>query len=230
MIAWIAIALAAEVPALQPRADDAIAAWSEWVEYQAAINGVPGVSLGAVHGQDTLLATGIGLANREDAVPATSSTRYGICSISKLFTSIALVQLRDAGKLRLDDRVSAHLRWFDLAGPDDAPITVRELITHSSGLPRETGLSYWSEPGYPFPTEKELQKQVPTIASLYAPDRYFQYSNFAMSIAGMVVAAARGVLGVERRELLTGRGQITLLPAEHVEQWPAGWGDEREVA
>jgi len=91
------------------------------------------VSLGIVHGQELIATNAFGHANPETGQAATSETLYSICSISKLFTSVAVMQQRDAGKLRLDDPVAQHLSWYDLEDvhPDDGPITIRGLLTHS---------------------------------------------------------------------------------------------------
>ena len=58
---------------------------------------------------------------------------------TKMFTATAILQLRDAGKLRLDDPVAKYLTWFRIkpAADDDPPITIENLLTHGSGLPRE---------------------------------------------------------------------------------------------
>ena len=136
-------AVAAESPesvqsaalASDPRVVDAVNAWKEWLEYQAGIDSIPAVSVGVVHDQELIATDAFGLANPETRLPATPQTLYSICSISKLFTSVAVMQQRDAGKLRLDDPVAQHLSWFDIddVHPEDGPITIRGLLTHSSG-------------------------------------------------------------------------------------------------
>src|SRR5438270_420515 len=80
-----------------------------------------------------------------------ADTLYRIASITKLFTSTAILQLRDAGKLRLDDPLDAYLPWFRIGGTRaDAPaITTRELLTHTVGLPREAGMPYWTDQDFP---------------------------------------------------------------------------------
>jgi CubicO group peptidase (beta-lactamase class C family) len=122
-----------------PRVTDAIDAWSAWIEYQLAINNVPGASVGVIYDQELLFAKGYGLSNPIKGRPAAPNTIYSICSNSKLFTSIAVMQLRDAGRLRLDDAVAKHLDWFAIKDvyPNDEPISIRRILTHSSGLPRE---------------------------------------------------------------------------------------------
>ena len=82
------------------------------------------------------------LRRRSGAVIVSSfrgpTERSYACSNSKLFTAIAVLQLRDAGKLRLDDPLSEHLEWFNIEDlrPGDEAITIRRILTHSSGLPR----------------------------------------------------------------------------------------------
>ena len=95
-----------------PRVADAVAAWSVWAEYQAALDGVPGMSVAIVHDQEVVHLDAFGFADPETGREATPDTLYSICSISKLFTSIAVMQQRDAGRLDLDDPVGDHLPWF----------------------------------------------------------------------------------------------------------------------
>ena len=81
---------------------------------------------------------------------------FSICSISKLFTSVALMQLVEEGKISLDDKVEDVLPWFDINSEfDDAPdLTIKSILSHSSGLPRESNHPYWSWPDFPFPSKQ----------------------------------------------------------------------------
>ena len=94
-----------------PGVIDATAAWEAWIEYQLAIERIPAASIGIVHDQEVLIARGIGFANPETGSAATADTIYSICSISKLFTSVALMQLSDEGRVRLDAPVADYLEW-----------------------------------------------------------------------------------------------------------------------
>jgi CubicO group peptidase (beta-lactamase class C family) len=177
-----------------PRVADAVRAWEVWVEYQAAINGVPGLSIGIVHDQELIATNAFGFANPASAMVATTETIYSICSISKLFTSVAVMQQRDAGKLRLDDSVAEILPWFDIEDvhPEDRPITVRGLLTHSAGLPRESDYPYWANADYPFPTREKVMARLGEQQTLYPASRYFQYSNLGLTLAGEIVTATSG--------------------------------------
>ena len=113
---------------------------SAWIEAQMAYSGQPGLSIGIVHDQKLLWTRGFGYADVQAEKPATAETIYRIASITKLFTTTAIMQLRDEGKLQLDDPVNKHLPWFAVQNRfADAPvITIRHLLTHTSGLPRES--------------------------------------------------------------------------------------------
>jgi CubicO group peptidase (beta-lactamase class C family) len=186
-----------ETPQLasEPRVEDALAAWSVWVEHDLGVSGVPGASYAFVHGEEVLASGGIGLADPETGRAAAADTLYSICSISKLFTSIAVMQLRDAGELRLDDELGAHLPWFTALAdvhPDDEPITIRRALTHSAGLPRESDSPYWAGPDFDFPSVEEIRQRLGAQQTLYPSGRYFQYSNLGMALLGEVVAARTG--------------------------------------
>jgi CubicO group peptidase (beta-lactamase class C family) len=112
--------------------------FSAWLEGQIAYRGLPGVAVGVVHDQQLVWSRGFGYADIATKKRMTEQTRFRIASNSKLFAAIAILQLREAGKLRLDDPVSMHLPWFTMkpAGLDDGPITIEHAV-RSSGLQRE---------------------------------------------------------------------------------------------
>jgi CubicO group peptidase (beta-lactamase class C family) len=76
--------------------------------------------------------------------------------------------------------------------PDDEPITLRRVLTHSAGLPRESDSPYWAGPDFDFPTREELRLKLAEQQTLYPSGRYFQYSNLGLSLAGEAVAAVSG--------------------------------------
>lgn len=177
-----------------PRVREALHLLEAWVDAQRAYEQIPGISMAVVHDQELLWAGGFGHADLEDGQPATPGTLYSICSISKLFTSVAVLQLRDAGALRLDDPVARHLPWYDIRDeyPDAPPVTVEGILTHSSGLPRESGYPYWSAPDFDFPTRDQIRDRLSEQAELYPAFRYHQYSNLGLTLAGEVVAELSG--------------------------------------
>lgn len=166
-----------------------------WADAQRAYGQIPGVSVGIVHDQEMAWSGGYGYAHLDREIPTTPETIHSICSISKLFTSIAVMQLRDDGQLRLDDPVNTHLPWFNIhqTHPELGPVTIEGILTHSAGLPREADWPYWSAPDYIFPTKEEIVERLGEQETLYPAREYFQYSNLGMSLAGQIVENASGV-------------------------------------
>jgi len=178
-----------------PRVADAVSAWSVWVEYQAALDAVPGMSAAVVHDQEIVYLGASGFADPDNERPAAPDTLYSICSISKLFTAIGVMQQRDRGALDLDEPLATYLPWFagleDVHGDDEA-ITLRRVLTHSAGLPRESDSPYWTGPEFDFPTREAVRERLAEQQTLYPSGRYFQYSNLGLSLAGEAVAAVTG--------------------------------------
>jgi D-alanyl-D-alanine carboxypeptidase len=165
--------------------------FSAWLEGQLAYRGIPGVAVGVVSDQDLVWSKGFGFANTQAKLPMTATTKFRIASNSKLFTAIAIMQLREEGKLRLDDPVVKYLPWFKAkpAGDDDGPITIEQLLSHSSGLQREAG-DHWVS--FDFPTAAQLQRLYGDRQAAFAPSVRWKYSNLAYSVAGMIVEKVSG--------------------------------------
>ena len=163
-----------------------------WIEARMAYRGEPGLSVGIVHDQELVWARGFGYADLANRVAASATTRYRIASVTKLFTSTAILLLRDAGRLQLDDPVDRHLPWFEIRRrqPDAAPITIRHLLTHTSGLPREAAFPYWTDAR--FPSRALVRETLPHQESAYPTDTRWKYSNLALTLAGEIVAAVSG--------------------------------------
>ena len=95
---------------------------------------IAGLSLAVVRDGKVAYARGFGARDLKAGLPATPDTLYGIGSITKSFTAMAIMQLQEAGKLNVDDPVSKHLPEFKL-GREGKPIAIRHLLSHSSGIP-----------------------------------------------------------------------------------------------
>jgi CubicO group peptidase (beta-lactamase class C family) len=141
--------------------------------------GFPALAVGLVAGDELIWSAGFG--GRSDAV-----MRFG--SVTKVVTSLAILQLRDEGKLELDDPAVKYLP--ELGGviypsSDCAPITIRQLLNHTSGLPRMGGLVEGA-------SEKELLAGLNGLKLDLAPGSGFVYSNLAFALVGVIVARASG--------------------------------------
>ncbi len=155
-----------------------------------------GISIALVDDQRILWSKGFGLAYSEPKTPATPGTIYRVGSISKLFTATALLKLREQGKADLDAPLRQYLPEFTIKSlyPDAPPITLRHLLTHHSGLPRD----YYKGALVLRPEEAVANfNALPTnLAGEYLqapPNAFYSYSNVGFSLLGHVVAKASGI-------------------------------------
>jgi CubicO group peptidase (beta-lactamase class C family) len=165
-----------------------------WLAGQQEYRGIPSLSLGVVHDQDLIWARSYGLADPESGARATPETVYRIASNSKPFTAIALMRLQEQGRLSLNDEVT---RWVPELSKvegglfESRPITIANLLSHTSGLPREVNSPAWAEADFPEIAEvlEGLKKQ----RAIYGPATRLKYSNLAFTLAGLIIERAAGV-------------------------------------
>jgi len=207
--------MAAPAPLVEtPEVRSAIDLLEAWIEGQRVARSLPGLSMGIVHDQTLIWSGGFGWADVERREPATADTLYRIGSITKLFTATALLILRDEGRLHLDDPLTAHLPWFQMkAAADAGTITVRHLLTHTSGLPREGAFPYFTDSR--FPTLDEIRARLPMQERPLPVETRWKYSNLGATLAGEVVGAVAGEPYVDfvRRRILAPLGMTATLVA-----------------
>ncbi len=143
--------------------------------------GLPSIAAAVVRDGRLTWSGAVGSAEYDPETPATPDTQYRIGSITKTFTATAIMQLRAAGKLDLDDRLEQHLPGVAAGSP-----TIRRLLCHLSGLQREVGEMFVS--GHS-PTEDEL---VAHLELVLPPGAQHHYSNLAFALLGQVVARTSG--------------------------------------
>ena len=186
---------AAEPPAAlagSPEVAAALEVFDTWADWTVRQREQPGVSIGIVYDQELIWAKGYGFANLAKKIPATPATAYRIASISKTFTAHALLQLRDAGKLQLDDPITKWIPELKLSkvDPQSPAITIRHLLTHTAGIPREVDGTYWNDMN--FPSREAMLPVLARMGVVWEPDKEWKYSNVALSLAGYIVEAASG--------------------------------------
>ena len=156
------------------------------VERDRVRGGLASVAITVVHGETVLLAAGYGCANVARATAATPDTVYRIGSVTKLFEATALMQLRDAGRLRLDDPVAKSVPavWFSGPTGERAFPTWRQLASHTSGLPRNIPSALG--------TAAELFRYLERERTLTAPGAGYAYSNLGFIVLGQSLAELAG--------------------------------------
>jgi CubicO group peptidase (beta-lactamase class C family) len=148
--------------------------------------GLASVAIAVVHGETVLLAAGYGCANVARGTAATPDTLYRIGSVTKLFEATALMQFRDAGRLRLDDPVAKSVPGVWFSGPTGERVspTWRQLASHTSGLPRNVPPALGTVPNLLGYVERER--------TLTAPGTRYMYSNLGFVLLGVSLAELAG--------------------------------------
>lgn len=171
-----------------PELRAALALLEARIEADMAAHAAPGLSVAVVHGQDTIWSRGFGLADLARGMPATPDTVYAVGSITKLFTATLLMQLRDAGRLRLDDPVQEIVPEVPVPRrhPGHPPITLRHLVTHTSGLAKDSPVGYWDS--VDFPPVGRLMAELANTEQPFPPGVQWKYSNLAIALLGHALA------------------------------------------
>lgn len=159
----------------------------EKVEKRRNELGIPGMSLVIVHDGQVIFVKGFGYKDFEKKVPVTTDTQFAIGSASKAFTGLSVLMSVDEGKVSLDDSPKKVLPYFKMNDPDaDKNITIRDLLSHSSGLNR-TDLAMITGK-----LNRQELIQVAGEAKATAKLREkFQYQNLMYTAAGEVVASVQ---------------------------------------
>lgn len=163
----------------------------KFIEKQMKKRKIQGVSIALVDGQKILWSEGFGLMDVEKGISATEKTIYRVGSISKLFVATAIMQLHEQGKLDIDESVQKYLPEFKPKSRFGKTnnITVRQLLTHHSGLPSDV-------------FDRFFAKEVPPFQSIvdYLNEEYvcteaetvWSYSNAAYSTLGVIIERVSG--------------------------------------
>lgn len=149
---------------------------------------VPGVAIAVVRDDSVIFAKGYGVRTVGDDAPVSAATLFAIGSSSKAFTAAAIAMLVDEGKVQWNDRATQHLPGFELHDPYvTREITVRDLLTHRSGLTR--GDMVWYGTGY---DRAEILRRVRHLEPTWSLRSRFGYQNIMYLAAGEVAARAAG--------------------------------------
>jgi CubicO group peptidase (beta-lactamase class C family) len=165
--------------------------YRSWLDYRRWFLRVPGVQACVAEDGRQLLSAAFGMANQPAGEPLTERHLFRIASHSKTFTAVLLLRLVERGELRLDDPLAGHLP--ELADTGLAGITLRELLSHSGGVIRDSEDGDFWQLFRPYPDREQLVDiaQRPSAAVLPRNDR-FKYSNIAYGLLGLVLEQVTG--------------------------------------
>src|SRR5258708_10182248 len=170
-----------------PRQDYAAVAraLASFIQHELAEKQLPAISVARVDDQQIVWAQGLGFAAPDKKTAATAGTIYRVGSVSKLFTDIGVMQLVERGELSLDAPITEYLADFHPKNPFGKPITLRELMSHRSGLVREPAVGHYFDPTEPS-VGATVESLKPTTL-VYAPGTHMKYSNAGITVVGYVL-------------------------------------------
>lgn len=152
----------------------------------------PGFTYGLVVDGKLVHTGSMGYADIDKKTPATIQSLFRVASMSKSFTAMAILQLRDAGKLSLDDRADAYipeLKNAKLLTADSPPITLRHLLTHAAGFPEDNP---WGDRQLDITHDEFLKFLQSPISFSNAPGVAFEYSNLGFALLGYIIEKVSG--------------------------------------
>jgi CubicO group peptidase (beta-lactamase class C family) len=171
---------------------EALAYVDSWLEYRVWKQRTPGAQVAVWFDGKIQFSKAYGVSNLETGDALTTSHLFRIASHSKTFTATAVMQLVEAGKLRLDDTAGSWIPKLAQAGSPLADATVRELVSNSAGIIRDgVDATYWAH-GRQFPDEAALLELAIREGAVRQPQATFKYTNIGFSLLGMIIGKAAG--------------------------------------
>jgi len=171
---------------------DALPYIDSWIEYRVWKLRAPGAQVAIWFDGKVQFSKAYGVSNLDTGEALTTEHLFRIASHSKTFTATAVMQLVEAGTLRLDDTAGSWIPELKEAGSPLADVTVRELVSNSAGIIRDgIDSTYWAH-SRDFPDEAALLDIAINEGAVRQPEATFKYTNIGFSLLGLIIAKASG--------------------------------------
>ncbi len=168
---------------------------SDAINYEIKSKNLNAISITLVDNQNIVWAQGFGFQDLDNKIPADAYTVYRVGSVSKLFTDLAIMEKVEDGIIDLDAPIQTYLPDFEPNNPYNKPITMRQLMSHRSGMIREPRYGNYFEDNQPS-LKKTVQSIVPSTL-VYEPESRIKYSNAAIAVVGYTLEYLSGQPYVE---------------------------------
>ena len=147
---------------------------------------ITGASVSIVEGNDRIYSKGFGSADKASGIPVNENTIFKIGSITKVFTSTAIMQLAEKEMIDIDLPVKYYLKNFSIKSrfDDIQPITIRDLLCHHAGLPCDDLRNYFTSDPDAFKSVVDYLKNTYLVVP---PGKYFYYSNLGVNLLGILI-------------------------------------------
>jgi len=152
---------------------------------------LPGLAVGVLVDGQVVYRAGFGSTRLGDGKAITPTTLFHVASVTKPFVATAVMQLATAGKVEVDAPVARYVTYFKMKDPRASSITVRQLLTHTAGMPDVTDYR-WNHPEY---DDQSLERYIHGLADsslIAAPGERWQYSNIGFELLADLVAKVSG--------------------------------------
>jgi CubicO group peptidase (beta-lactamase class C family) len=157
--------------------------------------GIPGLAVGAVAGGEMVYAHGFGVQSLATRQPVTLDSVFCVQSVSKCFVATAVMQLAERGRIDLDAPLVRYLPYFQMDDARCRQITIRQMLSHTSGMPDLDESEYDELVVHPEWDEGAAERFVRGLRSrqlLAEPGERFSYSNIAYNVLGDMIAKVAG--------------------------------------
>ena len=156
---------------------------------------IPGLAVGIVQGGEIVYAKGFGVQSLETQIPVTLDSVFCVQSVSKCFVASAVMQLVERGKLDLDAPIVQYLPYFQMNDEGYRRITIRQILSHTSGMPDMEESEYVEFMRHPEKDDGAAERYVRGLRNrnlIAHPGERFSYSNIAYNVLGDLLAKVSG--------------------------------------
>ena len=155
-------------------------------------SGTPGLAIAVVFGGKEIYSKAFGVKNVDTNEPLNTGDLFHWASVTKPFVATAIVQLVEKGLVDLDAPVVQYVPYFEIDDEASGSITVRQMLTHTSGMPDV--LDYeWDNPVYDDDALEQYVRGLKSRKLIFRPGEKFRYSNIAFEVLGDLIAKVSGM-------------------------------------
>ena len=161
-----------------------------WIPMKIKYSYIPGINICIAHNGKSLFTKSFGFSDIEKQIKLNKNSLFRIASHSKMFTAVGIMQLQEQGKLKIDDCVQDYLPWFKGKNEtsDIKNITIRQLLSHQSGIFRDGNSHHWSNDNFP----KNIESTISPNSIVFENGTTFKYSNHAYATLGGIIEKISG--------------------------------------
>jgi CubicO group peptidase (beta-lactamase class C family) len=189
---------------------------------------VPGFTIGVVKDGALAYSRAFGVKNLDTQETLTAHSLFHQASLTKPFVGTCIMQLVEKGRVGIDDQITKHLPYFKLRDARYNAITIRQMVTHTSGMPDVQDYE-WNNPVYDDGALERYVRRLNSEQLIAAPGEKYRYSNMAYEVLGDMIAKVSGMsfeayvqqnilapLKMQRSTLLKRKANPSLMTTPHI--------------